>query len=131
MARLGSLSLPHIPSRRLARFRPASAGSRLLRSCATSAAISDSAGLGRWLIRGLVELGVQELGVGECSLFVAADNTPAIRLYRRLGFVEARYPEDDASVTSLVYMVVLAGRLTELGLCAEQCAASDAQNART
>lgn len=88
------------------------------------------AGLGRWLVGGLAELGVRELGVGECSLFVVADNTPAMRLYRRLGFVETPYPEDDPSVTSLVYMVVAATRLAELRLCAQRGAASDGRDAR-
>lgn len=62
-------------------------------------------GLGRRLIGDLVEVGARHLGVVECSLFVATDNTSAIRLYRKLGFVETQYPEDDPGATSFVYMV--------------------------
>ncbi|WP_437586754.1 GNAT family N-acetyltransferase [Sorangium sp. So ce1000] len=72
------------------------------------------AGLGRWFIGSLAELGIQELGAGECSLFVAPDNARAIRLYRSMGFMETQYPEDDASVASAVYMVVHKDRLTAL-----------------
>lgn len=74
---------------------------------------------GRWLIGGLVEIGARHLGVDECSLFVATDNTSAIGLYRKLGFVETRYPEDDASVASYVYMVVPRAKLTEWALGAQ------------
>ncbi len=68
-------------------------------------------GLGRSLIGELVELGVKDLRIGECSLFVAADNAPAIRLYQKLGFEKVPYPEDDPSVTAFVYMAVSAVKL--------------------
>lgn len=70
-------------------------------------------GLGRRLISGLVELGVQQLQVGECSLFVAPDNLPAIRLYQDLGFVQIAYPEDDLSLLPYIYMVVPAAELLD------------------
>jgi ribosomal protein S18 acetylase RimI-like enzyme len=82
-------------------------------------------GLGRWLIGGLVELGAQHLGVGECSLFVAEDNPSAIQLYRKLGFVRTQYPEDDPRVTPYPYMVVSRAKLVEWELGAQQRAASD------
>lgn len=68
-------------------------------------------GIGARLVRGLVDLGTQRLGVAECSLFVVPDNAPAIGLYERLGFVPAEYPEDDPDVRAFVYMVLAAGML--------------------
>lgn len=69
-------------------------------------------GLGRVLIVELVRFGVEDLGVAECSLFVADDNLPALRLYEKLGFVRAEYPEDDPAVRHFTYMVVSAQRLS-------------------
>lgn len=63
-------------------------------------------GLGTALIRGLAGEGVPRLGVDECSLFAAPDNEGALRLYDRLGFRTAVYPEDDPMVRPFVYMVV-------------------------
>jgi ribosomal protein S18 acetylase RimI-like enzyme len=45
------------------------------------------------------------------SLFVIADNAPAIRLYERLGFAPAVYPEDDPDVRTYLYMVAAARAL--------------------
>ena len=70
-------------------------------------------GFGRYLIGGLVQIGAQRLGVDECSLFVVPDNTSAIHLYRRLGFVVTQYPEDDPGGAPFVYMVVPSVDLVE------------------
>lgn len=68
-------------------------------------------GVGGRLIVDLAAIGTRRLGVDECSLFVVEDNAPAIRLYERLGFAPAVYPEDDPSVLVYVYMVVAARAL--------------------
>jgi len=69
--------------------------------------------LGKALIDGLVELGLQDLAVEECSLFVAEHN-PAMRLYERLGFVRTEYPEDDPTAKMFAYMAASAVRLRDL-----------------
>jgi RimJ/RimL family protein N-acetyltransferase len=50
-------------------------------------------GLGAALIRLLIERGTAELGTARCSLFVLDYNTPARKLYAKLGFTETQYPE--------------------------------------
>lgn len=62
-------------------------------------------GLGRVLIQRLAELGCRELSVNECSLFVMADNAPAVNLYRKLGFRSQPYPEADLDLEGALYMV--------------------------
>lgn len=61
--------------------------------------------LGAALIRELARLGCRELQVDVCSLFVLEDNAPALALYRRLGFVEARYPETPPAIEHCAYMI--------------------------
>lgn len=68
-------------------------------------------GLGRALVVAIAEVGVDDLGVGECSLFVADDNLSALRLYEKLGFVRVEYPEDDPAVSHFTYMTVSAKQL--------------------
>lgn len=62
-------------------------------------------GLGGTLVRELCRIGSAELGVDTYSLFVLPGNERAIRLYERLGFAPARYPEPDPSFDDCVYMV--------------------------
>jgi ribosomal protein S18 acetylase RimI-like enzyme len=50
-------------------------------------------GLGTRLIDGLIELGAPALRASECSLFVSRSNRAAARLYARLGFTVADYPD--------------------------------------
>jgi ribosomal protein S18 acetylase RimI-like enzyme len=50
-------------------------------------------GLGTRLLLALTEEGQRELDVPEYSLFVSRQNVQAEKLYRRLGFVHADYPE--------------------------------------
>lgn len=60
---------------------------------------------GETLLRELCRLGSAALGVNECSLFVLEDNAPALRLYRRLGFEDATYPETMPPIAGCLYMV--------------------------
>ncbi len=50
-------------------------------------------GVGRHLINALVEEGQMVLNVSKTSLFVLADNKPAMKLYKKLGFKESPYPK--------------------------------------
>jgi len=61
-------------------------------------------GWGSRLLCALIELGSAALGVEECSLFVAADNHPAARLYRRLGFVETPYAGPQTALHDILYL---------------------------
>ena len=69
-------------------------------------------GLGARLVRGLAEEGCRRLTVEECSLFVAAANEPAVRLYRRLGFVEAPLPAGETAFEGAAYMIVPLATIT-------------------
>jgi ribosomal protein S18 acetylase RimI-like enzyme len=62
-------------------------------------------GIGTRLIRELCHRGAPALGCDEFSLFVLPRNPSAVRLYRRLGFVETLYPEYLPSVEPMLYMV--------------------------
>jgi ribosomal protein S18 acetylase RimI-like enzyme len=62
-------------------------------------------GLGARLIEGLIELGAPALHASECSLFVARTNPAARRLYERLGFTVAPYPEASFTVAGTDYMI--------------------------
>lgn len=62
-------------------------------------------GWGVRLIRELADLGCKELAVEECSLFVMADNEPAVGLYRELGFRTVPYPDPGFELPGAVYMV--------------------------
>lgn len=62
-------------------------------------------GAGTRLIHALCAEGGRALDVAEFSLFVLVRNVPAERLYRRLGFEEARYPEAFPGSEPLRYMV--------------------------
>ncbi len=70
-------------------------------------------GLGARLIRELSSLGCQRLDTGECGLFVMSDNNRAVRLYTRLGFVAARYPEEGFDLPGCVYMVASLAEILE------------------
>ena len=62
-------------------------------------------GLGTRLITELIELGAPALGASECSLFVARINPAAARLYRRLGFTVAPYPDTSFDLAGIDYMI--------------------------
>jgi ribosomal protein S18 acetylase RimI-like enzyme len=50
-------------------------------------------GVGRRLIAALLEEGQRVLGLSHGSLFVLSDNKAAMKLYQKMGFVEAEYPQ--------------------------------------
>lgn len=64
--------------------------------------------LGEILVLELARLGKAELGLEACSLFVLADNAPALRLYRRLGFVVETYPDPMPGLDDALFMVATA-----------------------
>lgn len=67
-------------------------------------------GLGTRLLREMAGWGQQRFGPRELSLFVKHDNQSAHRLYRRLGFREAPYP-DPAFAAGMHYMIADAAAL--------------------
>ena len=62
-------------------------------------------GLGTRLIDKLIELGAPAFGASECSLFVARTNLAAARLYERLGFTIAPYPDAAFDLAGSDYMI--------------------------
>lgn len=62
-------------------------------------------GLGGMLVRELCRIGSSDLGIARFSLFVLPGNERAMRLYERLGFTPARYPEADPAFDDCIYMV--------------------------
>lgn len=67
-----------------------------------------NAGFGAALVLQLSALGMTALSTSRCSLFVLAHNERALRLYRRLGFIEAVYPEK-LPLPACIYMIRNAG----------------------
>ena len=63
------------------------------------------------LIAQLVERGCAELQTSEVSLFVMADNLPAVNCYLGLGFVEASYPSGDIGIDNCLYLVAPAASI--------------------
>jgi ribosomal protein S18 acetylase RimI-like enzyme len=66
---------------------------------------SRGQGLGSRLISELAGWGLGEFGARELSLFVSKHNEPAHRLYRRLGFIEATYPDPTPHTANTIYMI--------------------------
>jgi ribosomal protein S18 acetylase RimI-like enzyme len=62
-------------------------------------------GIGGALVRELARRGLADFDADSCSLFVLPGNERAARLYRRLGFVAAAYPEPDPMFEACTYMV--------------------------
>ena len=62
-------------------------------------------GWGSRLLLALAELGSTALGAEQCSLFVAADNSRAAQLYKRLGFEESPYPGAESPLRGSQYLV--------------------------
>ena len=67
-------------------------------------------GLGTRILQEMAVWGQQRFGPRELSLFVKHDNEAAHRLYRRLGFREAPYP-DPAFAAGMHYMIADASAL--------------------
>lgn len=53
----------------------------------------------------LMEIGMQDLSVKECSLFVMKHNTRALRCYAGLGFAVRPYPPDHKHYEDIDFMV--------------------------
>jgi ribosomal protein S18 acetylase RimI-like enzyme len=68
-------------------------------------------GLGTRLFREMAAWGLAEFGPRELSLFVNRDNAAAHRLYLRLGFRDAPYPEAMPQGMDAHYMVADAAAL--------------------
>lgn len=62
-------------------------------------------GIGRYFIRGLMEIGMSGLGANECSLFVMNSNQRAIRCYASLNFARTPYPTDDPLYENIDFML--------------------------
>lgn len=56
------------------------------------------------LITSLCDLGMRELQLNQCSLFVLAHNESAMKAYKKFGFCEAIYPEP-IGLDNCIYMV--------------------------
>lgn len=61
-------------------------------------------GFGEVLLEQLWQRGRTQLAASEASLFVLTHNQPAMRLYRRLGFVETPYPKA-IPLPDCIYMI--------------------------
>ncbi len=61
-------------------------------------------GLALELMRHLCELGLNDLELNECSLFVLTHNQSAIKAYEKFGFTFADYPEQ-MPLDNCLYMV--------------------------
>jgi ribosomal protein S18 acetylase RimI-like enzyme len=61
--------------------------------------------VGERLVLELCRVGSDELRVDSYSLFVMSDNTPALRLYDRIGFAPVAYPDPSPKLEGMVYMV--------------------------
>jgi len=62
-------------------------------------------GMGRYFIRGLMQIGMSSLGVDECSLFVMKSNQGAICCYTSLNFIPAPCPTDDPLYANMNFML--------------------------
>ncbi|XPF94770.1 GNAT family N-acetyltransferase [Colwellia sp. RE-S-Sl-9] len=61
-------------------------------------------GLAKELINCLCELGLKELNVIQCSLFVFSHNEIALNTYKKIGFTIANYPSE-LTIKNCLYMV--------------------------
>jgi len=64
-----------------------------------------SRGVGYRFISELMRIGMEELGVGECSLFVVKSNERALKCYRALNFENAEYPPGAKHYADIDFMV--------------------------
>lgn len=68
-----------------------------------------SKGLGYYFIYRLMGIGMEDLRVNECSLFVIRFNEKALRCYRALKFEKAEYPTGYAHFNDIDFMVYKGG----------------------
>lgn len=64
-----------------------------------------SQGIGRKYISQLMRIGMSDLDVKECSLFVVSFNEKALKCYKSLGFKKASYPPDHEYFKGIDFMV--------------------------
>ena len=64
-----------------------------------------SRGFGHQLIHELMNVGMRELGVDECSLFVMSSNKGAVSCYTSLNFLSAPYPPGQKHVSGMDFML--------------------------
>lgn len=64
-----------------------------------------SKGHGHQFIGELMRVGMSDLDVNECSLFVVSSNTKAINCYTSLNYVEAPYPPGHEFFRNIAFMV--------------------------
>jgi ribosomal protein S18 acetylase RimI-like enzyme len=64
-----------------------------------------SRGFGYDFIYRLMEIGMENLGVNACSLFVIRSNTMALKCYRALKFEKTDYPPGHAHYSGIDFMV--------------------------
>ncbi|MDX2427508.1 MAG: GNAT family N-acetyltransferase [Xanthomonadales bacterium] len=64
-----------------------------------------SKGFGYQFIQKLMRVGMSDLGVNECSLFVMSSNKNAINCYTALNFIQSRYPPGQKYFSDIVFMV--------------------------
>ncbi len=62
-------------------------------------------GQGHWFIARLMEVGMQDLGVHACSLFVLKNNGKALHCYTGLGFQQTPYPPEHKIFDDIDFMV--------------------------
>jgi ribosomal protein S18 acetylase RimI-like enzyme len=62
-------------------------------------------GQGRWFIARLMDIGMKDLGVNACSLFVLKNNDRALRCYASLGFRQTPYPPEHKVFDDIDFMV--------------------------
>ncbi|WP_281560411.1 GNAT family N-acetyltransferase [Thalassomonas sp. RHCl1] len=61
-------------------------------------------GIASQLMRSICDLGLLQLKVKECSLFVLSHNEKAIKAYEKFGFSFAEYPEE-ITLENCLYMI--------------------------
>ena len=64
-----------------------------------------SRGIGYDFIYRLMKIGMEDLGVDECSLFVIRSNAKALKCYRALKFEKTDYPPGHAVYNDIDFMV--------------------------
>jgi ribosomal protein S18 acetylase RimI-like enzyme len=62
-------------------------------------------GQGQWFVARLMEVGMKDLGVDACSLFVLKNNDKALRCYTGLGFRQVPYPPEHKVFDDIDFMV--------------------------
>ena len=64
-----------------------------------------SKGFSYQFIHELMRIGMADLGVNECSLFVMSSNKSAISCYTALNFIQSRYPSGQPFFSYIIFMV--------------------------